>query len=426
MLARENSRNNVCLYNLRSHEGSTMSKLTQKLHKTVAANLTRNLRNRNRIADSREEHSNFKLSDFLDKEIITEIQYRQHTLPDREVVTSITDRKLDRSMEIVDSIVTSNDKVVKTVKFEEEVHREIVAKSHKNYLGKSAIKSCRNSKIKVNRALKGSNSRKRVVSARSGKLYSAFSSRKVAKQGEDYPSLSKQDSRTTDYSRPSSVTSLFTACSTGFPALSQKFGLNSEMMNRHKSDSKPVDPLKNREVVQCIAESLYLPNGHQGRSERPSKKNLSKLKAVHAKKMSLIVETQSELEKSADMSVDSPPPAPTQKQRKIVSVKVTTPKQVKCEPVYFTSITLDKTPTACSEASFSNFETPKRGFKCFKESDVLKYKNCEPVELIYNLVKGDEDEESDEEDLQHCQNYLQQELHKSLKALIKQNKKDGK
>ena len=278
----------------------------------------------------------------------------------------------------------------------------------------------------MKRALKGSNSRKRVVSARSTKLYATLSSRKVAKQYEDYPSLSKQDSRTTDLSRPSSVTSLFTACSTGFPALSQKFGLNSELINPHKSESQLTDPLKNREVVQCIEETLYLPNSHQGRSERLLKKNLSKQKTVHAKRMSLISEIQSELENSADMSLDNQNPTLTQKQRKIVSVQVTSLKQVKCEPVYFTSINLDKTPTACSEASFSNFEVAKREFKCFKEADVLKFKHCEPVKLTYNLVKGDEDEESDEEDLQHCQNYLRQELHKSLKGLIKQNKKGSK
>lgn len=55
-----------------------------------------------------------------------------------------------------------------------------------------------------------------------------------------------------------------------------------------------------------------------------------------------------------------------------------------------------------------------RSFKCFNEKHVIAYKGLRPRDLPYNLTKGDDDEDSETEDVENGIRYLQLHLEKAL------------
>ena len=58
-------------------------------------------------------------------------------------------------------------------------------------------------------------------------------------------------------------------------------------------------------------------------------------------------------------------------------------------------------------------------FPWYKETDVMRFISQKPNELPNNLIRGDNDEDTDDEDLDVCSRYLRVELCKALKQSIK-------
>lgn len=410
MLCSTNSRNNTRVYNLRSNQGTSRTKLRQKLLKATTQRLNRNLRNRNRKVTSKREHSNLKLDEILGKEIVTQVQYNSQNQFPREIVRTVQPLYEDKVMQVVE-IIDESPRLVKTVKFEQYLDADIVPKSTKN---KSSLQNLR-SYLKTKRTYKGSSRRSRsrqsLSSRRSSKPKAILGQARIVKQVEKHLKLFKDDSRN-EYSRPNSVTSLFTACSAGNLTNTHKFGSNFDLINTMKDDT--LSSLGEREVVECI-EDTYLPTGHQVRNEHPPLRTRSKTRGYHQKKMSLISEIQSDLENSGDMSLDEPYITP-----KVPKAKKQAPKpirKVKFETVSFKTAIGLPVSSSCT-ASSSNSESTKKSFKCYKESDVMKFIDVEPVKLPYNLSRGDDDEDSEEEDIKGGRKYLQQHLEKCLSMLL--------
>jgi hypothetical protein len=147
-------------------------------------------------------------------------------------------------------------------------------------------------------------------------------SKKITKNTQECKRFDK-NSRKSDFSRPSSVTSLFTSCSVGNNMYSQKFETFNEVVSfrdesvRNKQFTKLSDTatqnhiksesqiLKNdleRELVECIEDNLFI--SKQRTSERVKLRSRSRPKDVSMQNISIIREIQSDLERSQDMSVD--------------------------------------------------------------------------------------------------------------------------
>lgn len=60
-----------------------------------------------------------------------------------------------------------------------------------------------------------------------------------------------------------------------------------------------------------------------------------------------------------------------------------------------------------------------RDFKCYAEKDVLDLTNFKPIKTSYNLTKGDDDEDSDSEDIKNGQKFLILHLEKAIMGLLK-------
>ena len=74
----------------------------------------------------------------------------------------------------------------------------------------------------------------------------------------------------------------------------------------------------------------------------------------------------------------------------------------------------------CKKANLTKSQSIKtRSFRCFKEDQVLKFVNFKPVKLEYKLLKGDDDEASDDEDISNGTKFMQLHVEKALAAALK-------
>lgn len=246
----------------------------------------------------------------------------------------------------------------------------------------------------------------------------------IVKKLENQLKLGKYGSRDNEISRPSSVTSMFTACSAGNLGNSHKFGSTLDLINTANQDSAIPQITLNRQVVEYIEESDYLPTGHQQRSERPALRSRSRGKIDDARNMSLISEIQSELENSNEMSLDESV-SPQKITRKVRAVKRQS-RKVKFEMVYFKTTMSDLPTTVSSTASEQNLNFSEKSYKCYKESDVLNFKDCETTTITHDCNKGDDDEDSDEEDIKYGKKHLQFNLEKTLAEMLRSGRKSMK
>ena len=128
--------------------------------------------------------------------------------------------------------------------------------------------------------------------------------------------------------------------------------------------------------------------------------------------MTLISEIQSDLERSQDMSVDGI--SFTKRMSNIGNYD----DAVESDDIYFmktlsTQLAVQKYTTDKRELG-----QVKRSFKCYAEPDVVKFTNFKPMKLSYNLTKGDDDEDSDSEDINNGQKYLVLHLEKAIMGLL--------
>ena len=69
--------------------------------------------------------------------------------------------------------------------------------------------------------------------------------------------------------------------------------------------------------------------------------------------------------------------------------------------------------SAPSRTRQGNKKKEERVFKCFKEDDVITFNSFKPSKLPYNLVKGDDDEDTEDEDISNGRRFTQFHLAKA-------------
>jgi hypothetical protein len=79
----------------------------------------RAFRNRYKTNRVSRQNSNIRLNEILDRELISEIQFNAPLLNTQNILRTIRNEELDKSMEIIENIIPS-EKVIKMVKFKEE------------------------------------------------------------------------------------------------------------------------------------------------------------------------------------------------------------------------------------------------------------------------------------------------------------------
>ena len=85
-----------------------------------------------------------------------------------------------------------------------------------------------------------------------------------------------------------------------------------------------------------------------------------------------------------------------------------------CEIIFRSMINLK-----WSKFNFVGYDESQREFPWYNESDVMKFINIKPDILPQNLVRGDNDEDTDNEDLENWTKYAYFELLKSLRLEMK-------
>jgi hypothetical protein len=343
------------------------------------------------------------------KEVIHEIQndyfWKRQPLAKREYLRV---KSIDTAVGV--SQITGKRKTVKTVKFEQHIEAGISSDTNK---GKHDFKELRDfiqgrsmSKTRTNANLIDPSTLKGV---QKGSKLSSFINKKITKKAQQ----SKQSDkfyRKSDYSRPSSVTSIFTACSIGNTAYSHRFGPSNEVMNHVRSESQTFKNDLEREIVLWIEENLFI--SHPKPVEKPKSRSRSRPRDCISRNMTLISEIQSDLERSQDMSVDEI--SFTKRLSNIGNYD----SDVESDDIYFMKTLSTQSAVQKYTTDKRELSQVKRSFKCYAEPDVVKFTNFKPMKLSYNLTKGDDDEDSDSEDINNGQKYLVLHLEKAIMGLL--------
>ena len=139
MLTQGNLKTQSKLYNLRKmeHIGRNNSALVQ--YKTAGLNLNHSNRSRMNYFNSGKKDLISSHNDLLTTEVVKEVQYTSGRPTKRSNHRTIRDDEKDKSMEIVDGI--TEDKIIKTVKFEPKLDKKIVSKTSKNSNQYSKLRS---------------------------------------------------------------------------------------------------------------------------------------------------------------------------------------------------------------------------------------------------------------------------------------------
>jgi hypothetical protein len=226
---------------------------TRGLAKNVQTR-TRNLRSQKQFMTTKLAKPCFKTGreatwvlEDVGREIVTEVQFYEKESKGKKKQKNASFQS-DKSMEVVDCIQDGSPKAVKTVKFETQLETgPATLRVKKAYRGlKSAIKA-RNQKMRKIKNRDGAGTANGFYQncTQSTSLFTSKSTKRMQKKAK----LLKQDSSTTDFSRPSSVTSMFTACSTGI--VSHRFGPKAEQ-------PVPTLPDYERELTRSIENHLYI------------------------------------------------------------------------------------------------------------------------------------------------------------------------
>jgi len=290
------------------------------------------------------------------------------------------------------------------VKFEQQLEEETFKSTEESTAHFSEIKSYLRRKNKQRKA-------KRAAPFKCGVQKhlrnTKFSYNKTKKQSKKLNFHKVEVDRTNfTNSKPSSVTSLFTASSTGNNILQNKLGSTTKGLNPLNSESDCDKEMLEREIIQCIEEKVTINGLSQPPSGQISKEKTSKLKMF--RNMYLISEIEGETESRNKISKD--------KSMLGVSYHSTTTKSG--EEIDSTEKVSFKTNETTLKSQGKKRVTI-REFNCFEESSVIKFKGIHDMKLPYNLTKGDDDEDSEDEDVKNGKGYLQLHLEK---AVIDQNK----
>jgi len=233
--------------------------------------------------------------------MVTEIQFDPSDLRYLDPKNNLEDEdnveNIDKSMEIIDKIDESQHRAAKTVKFQENISQSSNRKYSKNL--KSNAKNPKEFKNNTTNSAKSrrENIKRRRSISRENNFGNVLRSRKIQKKFEIDDLSQRSNYQTISYSRPSSVTSMFTACSNGKDLGAYKVGRTRNAKNIVK--------------VEDLSDSEFEENTkRQSQTNKYKRQKAPKLRqrrdAVRISSrgidMSLVSEIKSEFEQSMDFS----------------------------------------------------------------------------------------------------------------------------
>ena len=210
-------------------------------------------------------------------------------------------------------------------------------------------------------------------------------------------------------SRPGSVSSQYTACSNAFN-LFQMWDFTDKLVfgNLRETSNRTVNILSNRMIVEEINENLNEPSldyYHQNKS--------NKLDIIPTDNLSLVSEIQSISTENQNMSIDNEcETKQVIRHKEPKFTRIFFKKQLSCMPS-------KKIHRNQSRNNQQSSKINKREFRCFKDSDIIDFHNVPTPNIQHDLEKGDEDEDTDEEDHACTTKYNLSELNKALREHLK-------
>ena len=195
-------------------------------------------------------------------------------------------------------------------------------------------------------------------------------------------------------------------------------------MNHFNSQSNLYGQEFEREIVQCIEDKLHLSGKSNSNLLNPQSENSSTSKKEMFKDLHLISEIQGEKSSRNNSSRDKSMYTASHFSSETSNIEKATVgnKSILTEniPLKSNKTTLRVRDLPCER---KDQEDVKRDFKCFNEDDIVQFKGIKPMKLSYNLVKGDDDEDSEEEDINNGKRFLQLHLEKALMDAVKPTKR---
>lgn len=375
---------------------SRKSRLVHGPARPDASGLSHGLRNRNFDA---KKHSKWGLKLRLSKEVVTEIWFSQKWKSFDLAAYIERRKKLFEPREVIESIVDSQ--ACKTVKFQTLWNSDV----------KIEADFCKNPKVQL-RSKSRNRSKNRTITTytRSSNLDSLLkSNQRILKQA--YELRSKEKIKHSEVSRPSSVTSLFTAWS------AENFA--SQVKSRHGNkvnySSKQVLKLKAGDKHQraskklaSICTNLFKESSHQKPSDIPEQN------------ISVISEIQSDSDSNMNMSIDqlSESSQTYHTYDDAVRVKeVVRAEKIALKKQHDYSRLARQHKRSSSRHKVSQQLQP-REFECYNDSDVIDFGRITNEKLPDNLVRGDNDEDTDSEDLVSCTKIWEDILNKAIVSLM--------
>lgn len=426
MLTRLNSGNNFTFFSVQSRLSSRTrmsSKVLPSRSKKVGAKMSRRKTKKPKNKSIRQSSRGFAFTEELGKQLITEIQYSAYNTALQSPNRKIFNEEQDKSMEIVDGVV-EEEKTPKTVKFEHNLEPSASQSTQgsQNSLRGFASK-LRKSGYRSATAKNKLNKTSVIKNAKRGSKFTSYKRCKVNTSSTNQEIVSK--SYGLDSPKPGSVTSQFTACSVGknqgFKA-GRKAAKEPSGWTDAASESQDD---QEREIIQAIEEKLTFKEENESKFVRGRFQRSSPNKKKIFRNMYLITEIESDQEMSRELIKDKSMGSASYKDSPMKSSdKASThASEFHSEDINFKSNQSTREGVMRTRAMAQRKVATYKTFKLYNESNVISYKGIQPKGLPYNLTKGDDDEDSESEDVKSGKRYLQLHLENALSELAKPKKK---
>ena len=190
-------------------------------------------------------------------------------------------------------------------------------------------------------------------------------------------------------------------------------------MNPFKSNSQQKENDLEREIVECIEEEQNLHTDFLKQNKKIEFRQKPKSKTF--RNMQIITEIEDEVDQW-DKILRNLPINSLSTQNSYTNFPFSS--SIYSTHIPWNSIYLKNNKSSLHCKIFQKVrKMPKREhqreFRCYMNDDVIKHKGIKPINLTYNLTKGDDDEDSELEDVQNGKWYLKRHLDNALMELMK-------
>lgn len=321
-------------------------------------------------------------------------------------------------MEIVDHITENQENKVKRVKFEEGIKQNSTAFQYPP--SEITLRSAKKQKAEIVKRMKGKrNSRVRKSSSSRKSKYSTILRHKKLKKQLDLEFSTLAKTMKVNLSRPSSVTSRMTACSYVRDLGVSRNSFKGNMISADVVDSVIDFTKPERQIQQKLSDRAR----NESNVDRPRlrSRNQQSKTSKYDVDVSLVPEVQCELEQSLDFTSEFTCIT------KIEDSEMTSEPEIVSKPIYLEPSKLYSNIAAAYPHNnyklkkYQAYKT-KRAFPCYEDSSIIKFKDSKGFNCEFAEYKGDNDEDTDDEDLTNGTSICLNELNNALKrTLLKQN-----